>query len=199
MSKTITGFSENTSKNLMIDAGAFFINFDIETDTIETAKEKLLGATSGGGEFSAVPKFREIKADGVKGKAKGLQALEAWEVTMKANLLEFKEETFKRALASSNVSDITVGEKKYRKIEGKNYIEDTDYISNITYMGNLSGSNEPVIIQVFNAINTEGLKIKPKDGDDIICELEFEGTYDTNNLDNPPFAIYYPTQTIVGA
>ena len=52
--KTITGFNKETAKNLIIDAGAVFVNYDIEKDTVETAKEKLIGATSGGNEFSAV-------------------------------------------------------------------------------------------------------------------------------------------------
>lgn len=194
--KTITGFNENTAKNLMVDAGAFFVNFDMEKDTIETAKTKILGATSGGGEFEAKPKFREIKVDGVKGSVKGLKLLESWEVKMKANLLEFREETFQYALAGAKVTDTTIQtSKKFKKIEGKNYIEEKDYIDNITYVGNISGSDEPVIIQIFNCLNTEGLKIKTKDGEDIVCELEFEGHYSIDNLDNPPFAIFYPDRT----
>lgn len=196
--KTITGFNENTAKNLMVDAGAVFVNFDIEKDTVETAKTKLIGATSGGNEFEAKPKFRETKIDGVKGSVKGLKLLESWEVKLKTNLLEFHEKTFQYALAGAKVTDTTIQtDKKFKKIEGKNYIDETDFIDNITYIGNISGSDEPVIIQVFNCLNTEGLKIKTKDGDDIVAELEFEGHYSANKLDNPPFAIYYPERTIV--
>lgn len=195
--KTTTGFNENTAKNLMVDAGAVFVNFDIEKDTIETAKTKLIGATSGGNEFNAKPKFRQIKVDGVKGKVKGLNLLESWEVNLKTNLLEFKEETFKYALAGAKVTNTTLQTtKKFKKIEGKNYVEEKDYIDNITYVGNISGSDEPVIIQIFNCLNTEGLKIKTKDADDIVCELEFEGHYSVDKLDNPPFAIYYPDRTV---
>ncbi|WP_050607264.1 hypothetical protein [Clostridium niameyense] len=195
--KTITGFNENTAKNLMVDAGAVFVNFDIEKDTIETAKGKLIGATSGGNEFEAKPKFRQIKVDGVKGKVKGLNLLESWEVKLKTHLLEFKKETFEYALAGAKVTDATIQtDKKYKKIEGKNHISESDYIDNITYAGNISGSNEPVIIQIFNALNNEGLKVKTKDADDIVAELEFEGYYSVDKLDNPPFAIYYPDRMV---
>lgn len=197
MSKTVSGFNENTAKNLMIDAGAFFANFDIEKDTVETAQTRLLGATQGGGEFNAKPKFHEIKVDGVKGKAKGLQLLQSWEVKMKASLLEFREDTFKFALASGKTSDTTVGTKQYKKIEAKNEIADEDYIDNITFVGNLSGSEEPIIIQIFNVLNMEGLKFKTKDGEETKIEINFEGTYDTNDLDSPPFAIYYPNRETV--
>lgn len=196
MPKTISGFTQDTAQNLLLDSGAFFVNYDITTDTLETAKTKLLGATSGGGSFEAKPNFRDIQVDGVKGKAKGLRILESWEVSLGANLIELKKEVMQKALAASKTSTATIGTKNYTKIEGKNFIEETDYIDNITWIGSLSGSNEPVIIQIFNALNTEGFSIEPKDSDDIIAELKFEGHYDTDNLDAPPFAIYYPNATV---
>lgn len=190
--KTITGFNENTAQNLMVDAGAVFVNFDIEKDTLETAKDKLIGATSGGNEFKAEPEFRDIQIDGVKGKVKGLNLLESWEVTFKTNLLEFKKETFAYALAGAETEEVQVNEHKYTKISGKNQVTVCDYIDNITYVGNISGSDNPVIIQIYNCLNTEGLTVTPKDGDDIVAELTFEGHYSADKLDNPPFAIYYP-------
>ncbi|MBU5485962.1 hypothetical protein KQI86_16700 [Clostridium sp. MSJ-11] len=193
MGKTISGFTEETTQNLLLDTGAFYVNFEIDTDTLETASTKLLGATSGGGNFEAKPNFRDIKVDGVKGKAKGLKILESWSVTMGASLLELKKEVLQKALAVTTTTTTTVNTKNYSKIEGKNVIENTDYIDNITWIGSLSGSGEPVIIQVFNCLNTEGLKLNPKDSEDIVAELNFEGHYSVDNLDNPPFAIYYPT------
>lgn len=194
--KTITGFNKETAKNLIIDAGAVFVNYDIETDTVETAKKKLIGATSGGNEFSAVPTFREIQVDGVKGKVSGLRPLESWEVHLKTNLLEFKEDTFSYALAGAEVSETTVGEASYQKVQGKNCILEEDFIDNLTLMGNISGSKEPVIIQIFNALNTEGLTINMADSEDIVMELDFEGHYSVDKLDNPPFAIYYPKKEV---
>lgn len=194
MGKTYSGFNENTTKNLLLDAGAIFVNFDIETDKFDTAKEKLLGATSGGNKFEAVPEFRTIAVDGVKGKAKGLQVLDSWSVNMETNMLEFKEETFKNALASIQTLSKTIGTDEYTEIKAKNSIDDTDYIDNITYVGTVSGSDKPIIIQVFNCLNAEGLGVEFKDGEDIVATMKFEGHYASDNLDNPPFAIYYPVQ-----
>ena len=68
--ESYSGYTEKTAENLLLDAGAFFIDFDIEADTFETAVAdgKLLGATRGGGSFSAVPEIRAIEVDGVHGK-----------------------------------------------------------------------------------------------------------------------------------
>ena len=194
--KAITGFNKDTAKNLLIDAGAVFVNFDVSKDTLETAKTKLIGATNGGNEFNATPSFRGIQVDGVKGDVKGLNILESWEVTLKVNLLEFKETTFQYALAGAEVEEATLNEKQYTKISGKNNVTECDFIDNITLMGNLSGSEDPVIIQIFNALNTEGLTITPQDGSDIVAELTFKGHYSADKLDNPPFAIYYPKSRI---
>ena len=48
--KRITGFTETTMKNRQTGAGAYFKNYDIETDTFTTAVAagKLIGATQGG-------------------------------------------------------------------------------------------------------------------------------------------------------
>lgn len=190
--KTYSGFTEATAENLLLDAGAFFVNYDIETDTFETAVTggKLLGATRGGGQFNATPEIRTIEVDGVKGKAKGLQVIDAWDVNLSANVLEVTKDGLARALVASEVD--TVSNEDYDIIKAKNYIELEDYIDNITWVGKKSGTLEPVIIQVYNAINTGGLGLQTQDKNEAVIAMTFTGHYDAGELDNPPFAIYYP-------
>lgn len=188
--KTYTGFNANTADNLLLDAGAFFVNFEVGTDTYETAKAtKLLGATRGGGEFKAAMTVRQIEIDGVKGRAKGLEVNDAWEVYLKATVLEINKETLKHALASSKAG---TGSEGYDEIVGNNDIELTDYIDNITWIGKISGSDKPVIIQVLNALNTDGLTLTVSDKNEATMVMTFYGHYATDDLDNPPFKIFYP-------
>jgi hypothetical protein len=191
--KTYSGVSDKTPKNLLLGTGCFFVGFDVNTDTYESAKAKLLGATSGGGKFVFKPTFRQPKVDGLKSPMKGMKFLESWEVTMGAGMLELKEEVLKNALAVCKCTTTTINTKNYTKIEGSNVLEDSMYLDNLTWIGTLSGSDEPVIIQVFNALNEDGISLEPKDSDDIVCELNFVGHSTTATLDKPPFAIYYPT------
>lgn len=195
MGKAINGLNANTAKNILLDTGAFFVNFDVATDTAETATAKCLGATSGGGEFVATPSIRSIEVDGVKGKVKGLDFLESWTVTMKANVLELRKDVLKNALLATTSTTETVNTKNYTKIVGKNSIEETDYIGNITYIGNLVGSTEPIIIQIYNALSADGLTLTPSDDDNIV-ELSFEARYSVDNLNVAPFAIYYPEPVV---
>lgn len=190
MPKTYSGFTTDTPDHLLLDSGAFFINFNIATDTYESATSKLLGATQGGGEFNAKPKIRDIEVDGVKGSVKGLQTIDNWDVSLKANVLEVTSEIIKSALGASDID--TEGNDDYDIITARNNINESDYIDNITWIGTLSGSNMPVIIQVFNALSKEGLKLKVADKKESLVELLFSGHYDEFDLDTPPFIIYYP-------
>lgn len=194
--ESYSGYTAGTADNLLLDAGAFFIDFDIDTDTFKTAVAtgKLLGATRGGGSFTAVPNIRPIEIDGVRGKAKGLQVIDEWEIKMKANVLEVTKEGLAKALTTSDTDTET--NLEYDIIKAKNYIELTDYADNITYVGKISGSDKPLIIQIYNAINTTGLTLEAEDKSEAVTEMEFEGHYDETNLDSPPFAIFYPKAVV---
>lgn len=191
--KVINGLNEKTTQHLVFDAGAFFKNYDVEKDTVETAMSKLIGATKGGGSFKAVPTFRTIELDGMRGALKGTKILESWEVTIGANVAEVTPENI--ALSLGVAGEIETAEKPtgagYRKVTGKMCISDKDYVDNITWVGTLSGSKDPVIIQVFNALNTKGLELGFEDKGELVIEMEFEGHFDMKKKE-VPFAIYYP-------
>ena len=187
-----TGFTQDTAKRLLLDAGAFVKDFEPATDTWDTVKTtKIIGATQGGGSFSAVPTIRRIEIDGVKGAAKGLEALDEWVVTITANVKEVSADALALALASSTNTAAGTPEG-YNKIAANNSIELTDYLTNITWIGKLSGSDQPVIILVKNALCTNGLSLTMADKAEGVIALTFTGHYDPSELDSPPFEIYYP-------
>lgn len=190
--KKYSGFTTETAKSLLLNAGAYFKNFVVGTDDFDSAVTagKLIGATKGGGEFSAVPEIRQIEVDGVAGRAKGLETIDSWDIYLKANVLEVKEATIQSGLAASSVDTST--NTDYDIITASNNLEVSDYIDNITWVGTLSGSNNPVIIQIFNALNTEGLKFSTTDKAEATISLTFYAHYTQDDLDTPPFKIYYP-------
>lgn len=190
--KKYSGFTTETAKSLLLNAGAYFKNYDVSTDDFDSAVTagKLIGATKGGGEFSAVPEIRQIEVDGVAGRAKGLETIDSWDIYLKANVLEVKEATIQSGLAASSVDTST--NTDYDIITASNNLEVSDYIDNITWVGTLSGSDKPVIIQIFNALNTEGLKFSTTDKAEATISLTFYAHYTQDDLDTPPFKIYYP-------
>lgn len=190
--KKYSGFTTETAKSLLLNAGAYFKNFNVGTDDFDSAVTagKLIGATKGGGEFSAVPEIRQIEVDGVAGRAKGLETIDSWDIYLKANVLEVKEATIQSGLAASSVDTST--NIDYDIITASNNLEVSDYIDNITWVGTLSGSDKPVIIQIFNALNTDGLKFSTTDKAEATISLTFYAHYTQDDLDTPPFKIYYP-------
>lgn len=192
--KVFSGFNENTEKHIAMDAGSFFKNWNIQTDDYDNAVAagKLIGATRGGGKFDQQPEIRSIGVDGVKGRAKGLTVIDSWEVVMEANILEISKETLALALAACKIDADTYNDQGYISIKAKNYIDLTDYVDNITYVGKVSGSEKPLIIQVKNALCTGGLSLSFKDKDEAVIAMKFHGHYDPSNLDNPPAEIFYP-------
>lgn len=190
--KVINGLSEKTPQHLALDAGAFFKNYDVTTDTYDSAvKTKLIGATKGGGSFKAIPTFRTVELDGMRGAVKGTKILESWEVAIGANVAEVTEDNLKISLGVANETESSEKPANYKKITGKNCISDKDYLENITWVGTLSGSKDPVIIQVYNALNTKGLELSFEDKGELVIEMEFEGHFDMKKKE-VPFAIYYP-------
>lgn len=192
-----SGVTSNTSKHLQLDAGAFLKNYDPATDTWSTAKAtKLIGATAGGGSFAAVPTIRRIEVDGVKGATKGFEALDEWTVTMTANVKEITVDAIKLALATgtstATKSPSSETSNNYDKVTASNDLADSDYLTNITWVGTLSGSTLPVIIVLKNALCTNGLTLTTADKSEGVIAITLTGHYDPSDLTKVPFEIYYP-------
>ncbi|PKM48345.1 MAG: hypothetical protein CVV01_03985 [Firmicutes bacterium HGW-Firmicutes-6] len=193
--KVRTGYNTKTMENLHTGAGAYFKNFTVGVDTYETARAdgKLLGATQGGGNFKAAAEIRQIEIDGLPGKAKGAELIESWEVSLGMTFIETTPATLALSLGAADIDSSTNG--TYSIIQGRNAFKDSDYIDNITYIGTITGSDEPIIIQVFNALSTDGLDIKVEDKKEGTIPVTVFGHYEDSgdgSMDAPPFKIYYP-------
>lgn len=191
------GVTSDTAKHLQLDAGAFFKNFDPLTDTYATAKAtKLIGATAGGGSFAAVPTIRRIEVDGLKGATKGYETIDEWQVTLTANVKELTVDNLKLALATGSSTQgkypSATTSNNYNKITAANEIADADYTTNVTWVGRVSGSTDPIIIVVKNALCTNGLTLTTADKSEGVIALTLTGHYSVADLDTPPFEIYYP-------
>ena len=191
--KKITGITAETPQNLLLNAGAFFKNYTVKTDTPESVKAKLIGATQGGGSFNAVPNVRKIEMDGSSGNVKGLNTIDDWAVTMVANVKEVTVNNLKLALGAAK-SESTTAPAGYTKISGKVDFDDSDYVENITWVGTLKGSDKPVIIVLKNAISFNGLNLTVADKGEAVIPITLTGNYDPDHMDELPFEIYYPSK-----
>ena len=124
--------------------------------------------------------------------AKGLYILDYWTTTSQATVKELTADTIAAAMtaAKKTTEENVAG---YDVIVPKSAIELDDYTENVTYIGRLVGSEKPIIIQIFNAFNTNDLSIQPKDNDEASVQ-SFHGHYDPNDLETPPYKIYWPKE-----
>ncbi len=195
--KSYSGYTCDTAKSLLLDAGAFFKNFAVGVDTFDTAlaQGKCLGATQGGGTFVATPTVRAIEIDGTKTTPKGLTRIDSWDISLQVNVIEITSSTLKNALGNGVVD---TSNYKYDIVTAKSLIDLDDYFDNITWVGTLSGSNEPVIIQIYNAINTEGINLTVADKAEAVISMTFKAHQScVSDINIQPFAIYYPKAVAV--
>ena len=165
MPNRITGVTMNAFNNLQLDAGVFLINFDASSATTAAALRtslataiadptKFFGATRGGGTFTATPNTRNIELDGMYYAIKRSTVLEYWDITLATTLVELGGPNFSKTLLAS--AESTSGNKT--TIQLKNAIEDGDYITKLTWGGDLA-DGRVCLIELDNALNTEGVTL----------------------------------------
>lgn len=193
----ITGLTASTPSKLLLDAGAFYKNYDFTKSLAQQSADALIGATAGGGSFSAVPSVRKIEVDGGKENVKELQTIDGWVVTMTANVKEVTANALQLAIGASTKSTIASGDAESAyvgadKIVGNADFDGSDYNTNLTWVGRLSGSTNPVIICIDNALCLNGLSMTMADKAEAVIPVTVTGHYSLSDLDTPPFKIIYP-------
>lgn len=190
----LSAFTKNTAKNMQLDAGLLvrgltnILNFN---GTIED--EKKLGATSGGASFSATPEMRNIfeGIDGAKGNYKDGNVIDNWEITLTATVKEMTAKNLQLAMATA---DIATGNEKFDVLTPRMEVKSTDYIDNICWLGTMNGSSEPMIIELKNVLNTNGISFTAEDKGSGSVELELKAHFDLSKPNEVPFNIYFPKQ-----
>ena len=192
----LSAFTKNTAKNMQLDAGLLVKGLtDILNFNGTIADEKKLGATSGGASFSATPEMRNIfeGIDGAKGNYKDGNVIDNWEITLTATVKEMTAKNLQLAMATA---DINSEDDKFDVLTPRMDIKTTDYIDNICWLGTMNGSSEPMIIELKNVMNTNGISFTAEDKGSGSVELELKAHFDLSKPNEVPFNIYFPKQSV---
>lgn len=197
--KNYNGLTTDTTKSLQLGASAVFKNYTVGTDTYTSAKTagKCLGATRGGVNISIKTTIEQIEVDGAGGRAKGLGQITAIEASAAFSLVEVTEDNLALALGAAVVDDESQTlPEGYDMITGTYEFAESDFIENITIIGCISGSDKPVIVQLFNGLNEDGMTLQTGDSGSGVLPVT---VYAYNSLEEfmqddlvPPYKIYYP-------
>lgn len=189
MSLKTTGFTNGSTNHFIVDAGAVYLNVEFNDDTGEFTGD-LLGATSGGNEFVVNQEVREIEVDGLKGRGKGLQAVTFMNPDLTVNLKELSAKNLATIIAGGEVRE---GNEFYDVLTSKGKIEDSDYIDSVALVGNVTGSDKPIVIVLYNVLSIEGLEMSFEDDNEVVVPVTFGGHYDETQ--EVPYRIFLPKQS----
>lgn len=182
-----TKVPEDTFEKLQLNAGILLDEFTPATGTIGN----ILGATTGGIQFSSNPDFTDMgeDIDNVPNNMKELKHLNQFDPQMSGTFL-----TCTPALAKSLVGAADIDTQDTTRIVPRAELLDTDF-EEVWWVGDYSDVNTGqnagfIAIRLFNALNTAGFQIQSAKNEKGQLAFEYHGHYSLEDQDVVPFEIY---------
>ena len=186
-----TQIPETTFENIQLNAGILLSDFTVADGSFDA--EDILGATSGGVNFTATPSFTDFgeDIDNAPRNTKELKELEDWEITMSGSFVTVTPELATKLVGLADLST--------NKITPRRDIKDTDF-SDIWWVGDYSDKNTGttagfVAIHMMNALSTGGFSMQSNDRGKGGFDFEFMGHYSLENQDEVPVEAYVKAGT----
>ncbi len=193
-----TRIPETAFQKLQLNAGILLSDFDPATG--EVTEADLMGATSGGVNFTATPSFSDFgeDIDNCPVNVLELKKLDSWEVKMSGTFI-----TVDTASAKTLIGAADIGTTDTTKIVPRNDILTTDF-KDIWWVGDYSDKNGDtnggfVAIHMLNGLSTGGFQLQSGNREKGQFAFEFTGHYSMEAQDTVPFEVYVKAGTAEGA
>ena len=181
-----TKIPEDTFKNLQLNAGVLLSAFDPGTATV--ANESIIGAPTGGVNFTATPTFSDYgeDIDNCPKNMKELKKLDAWEISLSGTYVTVDANAVKALVGAADVSG--------NKITPRNELKLTDF-TDVWWVGDYSDQNGEtnggfVAIHMMNALSTGGFAIQSSDNGKGNFAFTYTAHYSINAQGTVPFEVY---------
>lgn len=185
-----TKIPTDTFKNLQLNAGVLLKSFDVDTQTL--AADSIVGATSGGVSFTAVPSRIDFgeDIDNCPKNTKELMRNDSWEAKMSGTFASVSKSLAKTLVGAADLSG--------SKITPRSDLSDADFFD-LWWVGDYSEINEDgtstgkagfIAIHLLNSLSTGGFSIQSSDKGKGQFEFEFTGHYSMEDQDKVPFELY---------
>lgn len=192
-----TKIPENAFKELQLNAGVLLTDFDT-TDgmTEQELLAVMIGATSGGVNFTATPTYEDYGADidNAPVNVKELKKLTGWEVKMSGNFITVTPTSaaLMAGAADADKADTT-------KITPRNDVADTDF-KDIWWVGDYSDKNGAtnggfVAIHMLNSLSTGGFQLQSTNKGKGQFAFEFTGHYSIADQNKVPYEVFVKAGT----
>ena len=186
-----TKIPETTFQNIQLNAGVLLSAFD--PGTAEVANESIIGATTGGVNFTATPTFLDYgeDIDNCPKNMKELKKLDAWEISMSGTYITVDANAVKSLVGAADVSG--------NKITPRNDVLLSDF-TDIWWVGDYSDKNGEtnggfVAIHMMNALSTGGFAIQSSDNGKGNFAFTYTAHYSMDAQETVPFEVYVKAGT----
>ena len=190
-----TKIPETAFKNIQLNAGVLLSAFNPESATV--ANESIIGATTGGVNFTATPTFSDYgeDIDNCPKNMKELKKLDAWEISLSGTYVTVDANAVKALVGAADVSG--------NKITPRNDLALTDF-TDVWWVGDYSDKNGEtnggfVAIHMMNALSTGGFAIQSSDNGKGNFAFTYTAHYSMDAQDTVPFEVYVKAGTAEGA
>lgn len=184
-----TRIPEATFQKLQLNAGILAKNFDPSTG--EISEEDLLGATSGGVNFTATPTYSDYgeDIDNAPVNVKELKKLDSWDVKMSGSFV-----TVDTALALMLIGAADLDKENSALVKPRNDISSKDFVD-LWWIGDYSDKNGDtkggfVAIHMINSLSTGGFQLQSGNREKGQFSFEFTGHYSIEDQSVVPFEVY---------
>ena len=185
-----TKIPTDTFKKLQMNAGILASEFTPATGTVEDTD--IIGATSGGVAFAAVPSFTDFgeDIDNCPKNTLELKRLDQWEITMSGSFVTVDT---KVAEMMVGLADIASGDST--KVVPRVDIDLDKDFRDIWWIGDYSDVNTGedagfLAIHLMNALSSGGFNLQSSDRGKGMFEFEFTGHFSMAAQETVPFEIY---------
>lgn len=184
----------NTFKELVLNAAVLATDFTPTTG--EIGESGLIGATSGGVNFSASTTYTDFGAD-IDNCSKNtleLKRIESIEAKCSGTFVSINTDLAKRLMAAADTDSLDT-----TKLIPRNELKTTDF-ETIWIIGDYSDKNSAtnggyVAIKLLNALSTGGFQIQTTDKEKGKFSFEFTGHYTMQDVNKVPYEIYIKAGT----
>lgn len=186
-----TKIPESVFSEIQLNAGVLLNTFTPES--AEVSNESIVGATSGGVNFTATPSFTDFgeDIDNCPKNTKELKKLDDWEVKMSGTFVSVSPESVKTLVGLADVSG--------DKITPRRDIKTEDF-TDMWWVGDYSDKNGAtnggfIAIHMMNTLSTGGFQIQSSDKAKGQFAFEFMAHYSISAQDTVPFEVYVKAGT----
>ena len=184
-----TQIPADTFQHLQLNAGVLLKSFDPNTATLN--KSDIIGATSGGVQFTASPSYSDWgeDIDNCPTNVKELKKLDGWEVSMSGTYLTVSASQAKDLIGAADIdsSDPT-------HIIPRNDVLEGDF-ADIWWVGDYSDKNGAtnggfIAIHLLNGLSTGGFQMQSANKGKGNFSFEITGHYSIDDTEKVPFEVF---------